>query len=159
MRTLAHVFVLAPESLWLFTTRDDVEPTNNLAERDLRPLVMWRKMRCGSIGQSIASGLLTDPLDTRGAGVATAPPRRRAAVERTDLTHLGDELGEELVPRALVLDEDDPATSSSDLRAISRATNIILNPYTVRITAAWPVDLSDFLRHSFPDIVVPTHRK
>jgi transposase len=48
LRTLAHAFVLAPESLWLFTTRNDVEPTNNLAERDLRPLVMWRKTSFGT---------------------------------------------------------------------------------------------------------------
>lgn len=48
LRTLAHAFVLAPASLWLFTTRDDVEPTNNLAERDLRPLVMWRKTSFGT---------------------------------------------------------------------------------------------------------------
>ena len=48
LRTLSHAFVLTPASVWLFTTRDDVEPTNNLAERDLRPLVMWRKTSFGT---------------------------------------------------------------------------------------------------------------
>lgn len=43
LRTLAHAFVLTPPSVWLFTTRDDVEPTNNRVERDLRPLVIWGK--------------------------------------------------------------------------------------------------------------------
>lgn len=48
LRTLAHAFMLTPASVWLFTQRDDVEPTNNLAERDLRPLVMWRKTSFGT---------------------------------------------------------------------------------------------------------------
>lgn len=29
--------------LWTFTKIDGMEPTNNLAERDLRKLVIWRK--------------------------------------------------------------------------------------------------------------------
>lgn len=32
------------EKLWLFSHEEQVEPTNNLAERDLRPLVIWRKV-------------------------------------------------------------------------------------------------------------------
>ena len=50
LRTLAHAFVLS-DSMWLFTKRDDVEPTNNLAERDLRPLVMWRKTSFGTASE------------------------------------------------------------------------------------------------------------
>ena len=30
------------QALWTFVDRDDVPPTNNLAERDLRPFVLWR---------------------------------------------------------------------------------------------------------------------
>jgi hypothetical protein len=43
LRTLAHAFWLTPASVWLFTTRDDVEPTNNLAERDLRGFVLRKR--------------------------------------------------------------------------------------------------------------------
>lgn len=32
------------KKLWLFSHEVGVEPTNNLAERDLRPLVIWRKI-------------------------------------------------------------------------------------------------------------------
>ena len=36
------------EALWTFVVHEGVEPTNNLAERDLRPLVLWRKRSFGS---------------------------------------------------------------------------------------------------------------
>lgn len=35
------------EALWTFVVHEGVEPTNNLAERDLRPLVLWRKRSHG----------------------------------------------------------------------------------------------------------------
>jgi len=35
-------------ALWAFVDRSDVEPTNNLAERDLRPFVQWRKTCFGT---------------------------------------------------------------------------------------------------------------
>ena len=35
-------------NLWAFTNVDDMEPTNNLAERDLRKLVIWRKKSYGT---------------------------------------------------------------------------------------------------------------
>ncbi len=31
------------EKLWTFAKTEGMEPTNNLAERDLRKLVIWRK--------------------------------------------------------------------------------------------------------------------
>jgi transposase len=37
--------------LWTFARRAGVEPTNNHAERMLRPGVMWRKTSFGSHGQ------------------------------------------------------------------------------------------------------------
>ncbi len=40
-------------ALWTFVTVDDVEPTNNAAERALRPAVLWRK---GCFGAQSASG-------------------------------------------------------------------------------------------------------
>ncbi len=35
-------------ALWAFVDRSDVDPTNNLAERDLRPFVLWRKVSHGT---------------------------------------------------------------------------------------------------------------
>lgn len=36
------------EALWTFVDRDDVEPTNNHAERELRAFVLWRKRSFGA---------------------------------------------------------------------------------------------------------------
>lgn len=36
------------QALWAFADRSGVEPTNNLAERDLRPFVLWRRTSHGS---------------------------------------------------------------------------------------------------------------
>ena len=35
-------------ALWTFVTHEGVEPTNNGAERALRPFVIWRKMSYGA---------------------------------------------------------------------------------------------------------------
>jgi transposase len=62
LRTLAHAFWLQPESVWLFHARDDVPPTNNLAERDLRRLVIWKKTSFGTAslrGDRFAERMLT----------------------------------------------------------------------------------------------------
>ena len=39
------------ESLWTFVRVEGVEPTNNFAERALRPAVIWRKTSFGSGGK------------------------------------------------------------------------------------------------------------
>jgi len=36
------------EALWTFVTHDDVEPTNNHAEREIRAFVLWRKRSYGT---------------------------------------------------------------------------------------------------------------
>jgi len=36
------------ERVWAFTREEGLDPTNNLAERDLRPLVLWRKKSYGT---------------------------------------------------------------------------------------------------------------
>jgi transposase len=36
------------EAMWTFVAREGVEPTNNLAERNLRPAVIWRKTSLGT---------------------------------------------------------------------------------------------------------------
>jgi transposase len=41
------------EALWTFTQVEGVEPTNNVAERALRPAVLWRK---GSFGSDSTAG-------------------------------------------------------------------------------------------------------
>ena len=40
-------------ALWTFARIEGVEPTNNVAERALRPAVLWRK---GSFGSDSAAG-------------------------------------------------------------------------------------------------------
>ena len=46
-RTCANILACG-KSLWNFLERDDVEPTNNLAERQLRPLVITKKLSFGA---------------------------------------------------------------------------------------------------------------
>jgi transposase len=49
-------------ALWTFARVDGVEPTNNVAERALRPAVLWRKSSFGSaseVGSRFAERLLT----------------------------------------------------------------------------------------------------
>ena len=36
------------QALWTFVTLDDVEPTNNHAEREIRAFVLWRKRSYGT---------------------------------------------------------------------------------------------------------------
>lgn len=50
------------EKLWTFTKKAEMEPTNNLAERDLRKLVIWRKKSYGTRskrGQSFVERITT----------------------------------------------------------------------------------------------------
>jgi transposase len=35
-------------ALWTFVRVEGLEPTNNRAERQLRPAVLWRKVSCGT---------------------------------------------------------------------------------------------------------------
>ncbi len=49
-------------ALWLFVREEGVEPTNNAAERAIRPALMWRRTSFGSdsaAGSEFVSGLLT----------------------------------------------------------------------------------------------------
>jgi hypothetical protein len=50
------------DALWTFVTMDDVEPTNNLAERSLRRAVLWRKRSFGTqskAGSTFVARILT----------------------------------------------------------------------------------------------------
>ena len=49
-------------ALWTFARVEGVEPTNNVAERAVRPVVLWRKGSFGSdsaVGSKFAERLLT----------------------------------------------------------------------------------------------------
>ena len=50
------------QALWTFVERDDVEPTNNHAERELRAFVLWRKRSFGT--QSERGNLFAERLMT-----------------------------------------------------------------------------------------------
>jgi len=47
VRTCQNLLNLEP-ALWLFVTLESVEPTNNAAERAIRPAVLWRRTSFGS---------------------------------------------------------------------------------------------------------------
>lgn len=51
VRTCQQLLKVEP-ALWTFVTTEGVEPTNNAAERALRPAVLWRKNSFGSQSQS-----------------------------------------------------------------------------------------------------------
>jgi transposase len=58
-------------ALWTFTRMEGVEPTNNAAERALRPAVLWRKGSFGSdseAGSRFAERLLTVVASCRQQG-------------------------------------------------------------------------------------------
>ena len=40
------------DALWKFVDHEGVDPTNNHAERELRPIVLWRKSSFGSKSES-----------------------------------------------------------------------------------------------------------
>lgn len=51
VRTCRQILKVEP-ALWLFVTLEGVEPTNNAAERAIRPAVIWRRTSFGSQTQS-----------------------------------------------------------------------------------------------------------
>jgi len=60
------------DALWTFVHKDGVEPTNNLAERTLRPAVLWRKGCFGTqsdAGSLFVSRMLTVTQTARRRGV------------------------------------------------------------------------------------------
>jgi len=61
VRTCRQLMKVEP-ALWTFTTTEGIEPTNNAAERALRPAVLWRKNSFGS--QSEAGSLFVSRMLT-----------------------------------------------------------------------------------------------
>ena len=61
-RQTCHNLLKVEDALWTFVTVDDVEPTNNLAERSLRRAVLWRKRSFGTqskAGSTFVARILT----------------------------------------------------------------------------------------------------
>lgn len=61
VRTCQQLLKVEP-ALWTFVTTEGIEPTNNAAERALRPAVLWRKTSFGSqseVGSLFVSRMLT----------------------------------------------------------------------------------------------------
>jgi transposase len=59
------------EALWTFVTHEGVEPTNNHAERALRPMVLWRKRSFGcqsERGQRFVERIMTVAATARKQG-------------------------------------------------------------------------------------------
>ena len=74
----AEILKLEP-ALWTFVDHENVEPTNNTAERAIRPAVLWRK---GSFGNdSLVGSLFTARILT-----AVATVRMRGGSVLNDLT-------------------------------------------------------------------------
>lgn len=62
VRGFCHELAKLEPALWTFVTLDGVEPTNNAAERSLRPAVLWRKGCFGadsSAGNTFVAKILT----------------------------------------------------------------------------------------------------
>lgn len=61
VRTCRQILKVEP-ALWLFVDVEGVEPTNNAAERAIRPAVIWRRTSFGSqtkAGSTFVSRMLT----------------------------------------------------------------------------------------------------
>ncbi len=61
VRTCQNLLNLEP-ALWLFAAQEGVEPTNNAAERAIRPAVLWRRTSFGAqseAGSTFVARLLT----------------------------------------------------------------------------------------------------
>jgi transposase len=66
--------LLHKQALWTFLDRDDVEPTNNHAERELRAFVLWRRRSFGTQsdrGNAFAERVMTIAHTTRKQGKNT----------------------------------------------------------------------------------------
>jgi transposase len=84
------------EALWTFVQVDGVEPTNNVAERSLRPGVLWRK---GSFGTQSEDG--SRFVENMMTVVATLKQQQRNVLEYLTAAHeaaLRGEAAPSLIP-------------------------------------------------------------
>ena len=69
-RTCRQLLKVEP-ALWLFVSTEGVEPTNNAAERAIRPAVLWRRTSFGSqsqVGSMFVARMLTVVTTLRSQG-------------------------------------------------------------------------------------------
>ena len=89
------------KSMWVFADQEGVEPTNNTAERALRPAVLWRKGSFGSQSESgcrFAERILT--------AHTTCKLQKRSIVEyltATCVAHFNGERAPSLLPQNTLL--------------------------------------------------------
>ena len=86
------------EALWTFVQVEGVEPTNNTAERSIRPGVLWRK---GSFGTQSAAG--SRFVESMMTVVATLKQQQRNVLEYLTAAHeaaLRGEAAPSLLPKS-----------------------------------------------------------
>lgn len=83
LRRFGRALLRRSKNLWVFASRDGVEPTNNQAERDLRGIVIWRRISYGSKSER------GDRFAERISSVVTTLKRQK----RKCLDYLSDALG------------------------------------------------------------------
>lgn len=86
------------DALWTFVTHEGVEPTNNPAERELRPVVLWRKRSFGSqckAGERFAERVMTVAHTARKQGKSVLD-----FLERTIVAHVEGHVAPNLVDAA-----------------------------------------------------------
>lgn len=67
VRTCRQLLKVEP-AMWLFVTTEGVEPTNNAAERAIRPAVLWRRTSFGTqnaVGSTFVARMLTVVMNLR----------------------------------------------------------------------------------------------
>ncbi len=77
-----HEMLKRRKALWTFVQVEGVEPTNNTAERSIRPGVQWRK---GSFGTQSAGG--SRFVESMMTVVATLKQQKRNVLEYLTATH------------------------------------------------------------------------
>ncbi len=77
-----HAMLKRREALWTFVEVEGVEPTNNTAERSIRPGVQWRK---GSFGTQSAGG--SRFVESMMTVVATLKQQKRNVLEFLTAAH------------------------------------------------------------------------
>jgi transposase len=77
-----HEILKRREALWTFVQVEGVEPTNNVAERSIRPGVQWRK---GSFGTQSADG--SHFVESMMTVVATLKQQKRSVLEYLTAAH------------------------------------------------------------------------
>ena len=112
MRTCRQLLKVEP-ALWLFVEVENLEPTNNSAERAIRPAVLWKKTSFGSqseLGSIFVARMLTV--------VSSLRCQNRNILEFISQTISAHRTGEEtpsLIPQEIVCSTPSDSIASEDL--------------------------------------------